>query len=116
MTRGGLEIKLEALTDMLPLLQTTENPPPDLGTRSLIYDTGPWKGENLLAGIEIFFQQNAYHQAWKARRRAGERKEHRNKTQNTLLKRISLLKAALTETTPKQPRDEIKGATRKAMQ
>ena len=29
--------------------------------------------------------------AWKARRRAGERKEHRNKTQNTLLKRISLL-------------------------
>ena len=27
--------------------------------------------------------------AWKARRRAGERKEHRNKTQNTLLKRIS---------------------------
>jgi len=35
--------------------------------------------------------------AWKARRRAGEIKEHRNKTQNTLLKRISLLKAALTE-------------------
>ena len=61
MTRGGLEIKIEALTDMLPLLQTTENPPPDLGTRSLIYDTGPWKGENLLAGIEIFFQKNAYH-------------------------------------------------------
>ena len=49
--------------------------------------------------------------AWKARRRAGERKEHRNKTQNTLLKRISLLKAALMETTPKQPREEIKGAT-----
>jgi len=44
------------------------------------------------------------------------KKKHRNKTQNTLLKRISLLKAALTETTPKQPRDEIKGATRKAMQ
>jgi len=38
--------------------------------------------------------------AWKARRRAGERKEHRNQTQNTLLKRIFLLKAALTETTP----------------
>jgi len=54
--------------------------------------------------------------AWKARRRAGERKEHRIKTQNTLLKRISLLKAALTETTSKQPRDKIKGATRKAMQ
>jgi len=61
MTRGGLEIKLEALTDMLSLLQTTGNPQPDLGTRSLIYDTGPWKGENLLAGIEIFFQKNAYH-------------------------------------------------------
>jgi len=26
--------------------------------------------------------------AWKARRRASERREHRNKTQNTLLKRI----------------------------
>jgi len=54
--------------------------------------------------------------AWKARRRAGKRKEHRNKTQNTLLKRISLLKAALLETTPLQPKDMIKGATRKAMQ
>ena len=54
--------------------------------------------------------------AWKAQRRAGERKEHRNKTQNTLLKRISLLNAALMETTRQQPRDEIKGATRKAMQ
>ena len=42
--------------------------------------------------------------AWKARRRAGERKEHRNKTQNTLLKRISLLTTALSETTPLQPR------------
>jgi len=61
MTQGGLEIKPEALTDMLPLLQTTGNPPPDLGTRSLIYDAGPLKGENLLAGIEIFFQKNAYH-------------------------------------------------------
>ena len=46
---------------MFPLLQITGNPLPDLGTRSLIYDTGPWKGENLLAGIEIFFQKNAYH-------------------------------------------------------
>jgi len=54
--------------------------------------------------------------AWKARRRAGERREHRNKTQNTLLKRISLLSAALTETAPLQPRDRIKGATRRAMQ
>jgi len=61
MTPGGMEIKLEALTDMLLLFQRTGNPPPDLGTRSLIYDTGPWKGENLLAGIEIFFQKNAYH-------------------------------------------------------
>jgi len=61
MSQGGMEIKLEALTDMLPLLQVTQNPPLDLGTRSLIYDIGPWKGENLLAGIEIFFQKNAYH-------------------------------------------------------
>jgi len=41
MTQGGMEIRLEALTDMLPLLQVTKNPPLDLGTRSLIYDTGP---------------------------------------------------------------------------
>ena len=54
--------------------------------------------------------------AWKERRRAGERREHRNKTQNTLLKRISLLTAALSETTPLQPQDKIKGATKKAMQ
>jgi len=54
--------------------------------------------------------------AWKARRRAGERKEHRNKTQNTLRQRISVLKAALTETAPLQPKDKIKGATRRAMQ
>jgi len=26
-----------------------------------MYDLGPWKGENLLAGIESFFQKNAYH-------------------------------------------------------
>ena len=46
---------------MLPLLQATQNPPLDLGARSLIYDIGPWKEENLLAGIETFFQKNAYH-------------------------------------------------------
>jgi len=59
MTQGEMEIKLEALTDMLPLLQMTGNPQSDLGTRSLIYDTRPWKGENLQAGI--VFQKNAYH-------------------------------------------------------
>jgi len=61
MTQEGMEIKLETLTDMLHLLQATQNPPLDLGTRSLIYDIGPWKGENLPAGIETFFQKNAYH-------------------------------------------------------
>jgi len=55
MTQEGMEIRLETLTDMLPLLQATQNPPLDLGTRSLTYDIGPWKGENLLAGIESFF-------------------------------------------------------------
>jgi len=54
--------------------------------------------------------------AWKARRRAGERREHRNKTQNTLLKMISLQTAALSETAPLQPQDKIKGATKRAMQ
>jgi len=61
MTQEGMEIKLETLTDMLPLLQATQNPPLDIGRRSLIYDTGPWKRENLFAGIESFFQKNAYH-------------------------------------------------------
>jgi len=52
MTSEGFEMKLEVLTAMLPLLHATQNPPSDLGTRSLIYDIGPWKGENLLTGIE----------------------------------------------------------------
>ena len=53
--------------------------------------------------------------AWKARRRAGERKEHRNKTQNNLRQRISLLKAALAEAELPQAKDKINGATRKSM-
>ena len=61
LSQQGMEIRLEALVDMLPLIQATQNSPQDLGTRSLIYDIGPWKGENLLAGIEIFFKKNAYH-------------------------------------------------------
>ena len=60
-TQEGLEIQLETLTDMLPLLQATQNPPPEIGPRSLVYNFGPWKGDNLLAGIESFFQKNAYH-------------------------------------------------------
>ena len=60
-TLEGLEIKLETLTHMLPLLQATQNPPPELGSRSLVYDSGPWKGANLLVGIESFFQKSAYH-------------------------------------------------------
>jgi len=54
MTQEGTEIKLVTLTDMLPLLQATHNPPLDLGTRSLIYDIAPWKGENLLAESNLF--------------------------------------------------------------
>ena len=46
---------------MLPLLQATQNPPPEIGSRSLVYNLGPWKGDNLLTGIESFFQKNAYH-------------------------------------------------------
>jgi len=61
MSSEGIALKLEVLTDMLPLLHATQNPPSDLGTRSLIYDMGPWKEENLLTGIESFFQKNAYH-------------------------------------------------------
>jgi len=56
-----MEIRVEALADLILLIRVTQNLPQDLGTRSFIYDTGPRKGENLLAGIEIFFQKNAYH-------------------------------------------------------
>jgi len=56
-----VEIRLEALAEMTLLIQATQPSPQDLGTRSLIYDTGPWKGENVLVGIESFFQKNAYH-------------------------------------------------------
>jgi len=70
------------------------------------------KAQKILAKEVRWLQDKA----WKARRRAGERREHRNKTQDPLLKRISLLTAALTETAPLQPMDRIKGATRRAMQ
>ena len=60
-SQQGVEIRLEALAKMTLLIQTTQTPPPDLGIRSLIHDTGPWKGENLLVGIETLFQKHAYH-------------------------------------------------------
>jgi len=53
--------------------------------------------------------------AWKAHRRAGERMEHRNKTQNTLRQRISLLKAALAEAAPLQPKDKIAAGERRGL-
>jgi len=40
-TQEGLEIQLETLTDMLPLLQATQNSPPEIGSRSLVYNLGP---------------------------------------------------------------------------
>jgi len=54
--------------------------------------------------------------AWKARRRTGERKEHKNKPQNNLRQRIFPLKAALAEAELPQAKNKIKGATRKSMQ
>jgi len=57
LSQQGMEIRLEFQADMPPLIQATQKFPQDLGTRSLVYDTGPWKGENLLAGIELFFQK-----------------------------------------------------------
>ena len=53
-TQEGVEIQLETLTDMLPLLQATQNPPPEIGSRSLVYNPGPWWGDNLLTGIDFF--------------------------------------------------------------
>ena len=44
LSQQGMEIRLEALADMLPLIKATKNFPQDLGTRSLISDTGPCKG------------------------------------------------------------------------
>jgi len=57
----GVEIRLESLAEMTLLIQANQPHQQDLGTRSLIYDTGPWKDDNLLAGIETFLQRNAYH-------------------------------------------------------
>jgi len=51
LTQQGVKIRLEALAEMTLLIQATQTPSQDLGTRSLIYDTGPWKGENLLVGL-----------------------------------------------------------------
>jgi len=61
LSQQGVEIRLEALAQMTLLIQETQTPSQDLGTRSLIHDTGPWKGDDLLVGIETFFQKNAYH-------------------------------------------------------
>ena len=61
LSQQGVEIRLEALAETTLLIQATQLPPQDLGTRSPIYDTEPWKGGNLLVGIETFFQKNAYH-------------------------------------------------------
>jgi len=61
LSQQGVEFRLEALAEMTLLIQATQTPSQDLGIRSLIYDSGPWKGENLLVGIETFFQKNAYH-------------------------------------------------------
>ena len=70
MTQEGMEIKLETLTDMLLLLQATQNPLLDLGTRSLIYDIGPWKGENhqVTRGNRILFPKErlpSFRHLWK---------------------------------------------------
>jgi len=61
LTYEGDEIRLESLAEMTLLIQATQPHLQDLNTRSLIYDTGPWKDDNLLVGIETFFQRNAYH-------------------------------------------------------
>jgi len=61
LTYEGGEIRLESVAELTLLVQTTQPHPQDLGTRSLIYDTGPWKDDNLLVEIEPFFQRNAYH-------------------------------------------------------
>jgi len=61
LTYKGDEIRLESLAEMTLLIQATQPHLQDLNTRSLIYDTGPWKDDNLLVGIETFFQRNAYH-------------------------------------------------------
>jgi len=61
LTQEVVETRLEALAEMTLLMQATQTHSQDLQTRSLIYDVGPWKGENLLVGIETFFQKNAYH-------------------------------------------------------
>ena len=61
LSQQGVDIRLEVLAEMTLLIQETQTPSQELGTRSLIYDTGPWKGDNLLVGIETFFEKNAYH-------------------------------------------------------
>ena len=68
MTQEGLEIKLETLTDMLPLLHATQNPSLDLGTRSLIYDIGSWKGEKPTRGNRILLPEErlpSFRHLWK---------------------------------------------------
>ena len=57
---SSLSITSTALSLVAPIIQDCiKNPPPFGGSPSLVYEDGPWQGENLRFVVESFFQSNA---------------------------------------------------------
>jgi len=61
--QSHVSVKVHALTDLYPLIQSSLRYPPftDGGPPKLLYETGPWTGDNICTALECSFQSNAYH-------------------------------------------------------
>ena len=61
--QSHVSIKVHVLTDLYQLIQCGLEYPPftDGGPPKLLYETGPWTGDNICTALECFFQSNAYH-------------------------------------------------------
>ena len=61
--QSHVSVKVHVLTDLYPLIQSSLRCPPfaDGGPPKLLYETGPWTGDNICTALECFFQSNAYH-------------------------------------------------------
>ena len=61
--QSHVSVKVHVLTDLYPLIQSSLRCPPfaDGGPPKLLYQTGPWTGDNICTALECFFQCNAYH-------------------------------------------------------
>jgi len=61
--QSHVSVKVHVLTDLYPLIQCSLRYPPfaDRGPPKILYETGPWTGDNICTALECFVQSNAYH-------------------------------------------------------